>query len=455
MKKLICLLLSAVLLVALAACSKSSPVSDTPDGKAGLANPMKTVASLEELNEAVGGSLCSPAVMGVTNEGFHLIEGGFVVAEYEFTVNSTEFVFRCSEELTQDISGLYFGDGAAFGSAATETVATASDETWKAARWITDARQYVLAVRDNGSMDAETFAGIAEEFRAATAEEPVTAKIVNPVTEFDSLEALNTEIGGKLCRPDVSGVTNERYTVIDAGIRVADYSFTVNSTLFSFRCSADTDVDISGLYFADKAAFTGKATGEMKIASDATWKTARWLSGDLQYVLSVKDSGTMDSETFAGIAEEFYAGTQDAPAGIAGVANPMTACGSLSEINEAVGGKLCRLPVMGVGEEAFFLIAGKSKIAEYRFTLNGLSYCFRCSADTASDISGLYLADGAAFPDAITEEPAVASDSEYKAARWLSGDRQYVLSVKDDGTLTDDVFAGIVSEARTVMSAER
>ena len=318
MKKLISLLLCAVLLVMLAACASqsesktpmptepSAPLEPTePSILPSVPNPMRTLSSLDELNEAIGGNLCRPGVMGVTNESYRMIEGSISVAEYSFTLGSTEFVLRCSAETKADISGLYFGDGTAFSDEATEEMQTASDATWKTARWLAGGMQYVLSVRDVGTMETETFVGIAEEFQTATSG---IAGMVNPVTELDSLAALNEAIGGHLCKPGVMGVTDEQFLLIDGGIRVADYTFTVGGTLFSLRCSAEKTEDISGLYFDGTAAFSGAATEDASFSSDATWKAARWLSEGLQYVLSVKDSNTMEDETFRGIAEEFRIG---------------------------------------------------------------------------------------------------------------------------------------------------
>ena len=190
MKKTIALLLSLIMLFALCACGRGEP-------SIGMPNPMTECASLEEVNEAVGGELCGPAAMGVTDEAYFVIDcGSYQIGEYRFKVNGCDYTMRCAKA-KEDISGIYLngqdvtafsgiriaaeGEETADGAAANadETfvldsgsgltisdsgMQSVSDDTYKCARWFVDDMQYVLTVNAGGALDDETFSSIASEF---------------------------------------------------------------------------------------------------------------------------------------------------------------------------------------------------------------------------------------------------------------------------------------------------
>lgn len=130
-----------------------------------------------------------------------------------------------------------------------------------------------------------------------------------------------------------------------------------------------------------------------------------------------------------------------------GMANPWTEYASLDEINEQVGCKLCAPAAMGVSDEDFAVgDMGDYKMAEYRYTMGGYSYTFRC-APVTEDISGVYGADGkSAFEEPSDEELQIVTVDNTKLARWMNIDGQYVLMVVDNGEMEEDTFQSIAQE---------
>lgn len=220
MKKIVALLVCFVLVFSLCACGKeetktqdnSKPtMSDNLDAKdkdnkksdedkenVGMANPMTEYKSLDEVNKIIGGNLCSPGVMGVSDEAFFVIDcGSYKMGEYQFKINGYEYSLRCAK-VAEDISGVYIDGETAFAGASTEVKgeeiaegiivyapeAPAPDDTnistedsgiqsngnheYKCARWFDGDMQYVLTVHDNDKLDHDTFIGIADEFMLRT-----------------------------------------------------------------------------------------------------------------------------------------------------------------------------------------------------------------------------------------------------------------------------------------------
>lgn len=232
MKKLVTLLVCLVLVFSLCACGNSEPeqedeqapeVTDKADTdteknadakesgeegaeqkedepSVGMPNPMTAYDSLDEVNNAVGGNLCGPAAMGVSDEEFYVIDAGsYKLGEYRFKVNGYEYSLRCSKT-PEDISGIYLsgGEGTAFsgvdGSAVGEELdegiyiftpdqAQLEDENvtsdangiqfngdseYKCARWFVGDMQYVLSANDGGELEQETFESVAGEFMLRT-----------------------------------------------------------------------------------------------------------------------------------------------------------------------------------------------------------------------------------------------------------------------------------------------
>lgn len=169
----------------------------------------------------------------------------------------------------------------------------------------TDAQPTGSASEEQNTADVQEKSAEKEEKE----DEDGNSQIVNPIVEYDSLEAINAELGVNLCTAGVMGVTDESYAIINCGsYKIAQYKFCVNGYSYCFRAASTTE-DISGIYGAEDTIFADKTenTDETVILDDT--KAARWFTIDGQYVLSIIDEGTMSEETFAGVVEEFKTGT--------------------------------------------------------------------------------------------------------------------------------------------------
>lgn len=139
----------------------------------------------------------------------------------------------------------------------------------------------------------------------------------------------------------------------------------------------------------------------------------------------------------------------------AGLANPVTEYGSLSEINEIAQGKLARPATMGVTDESYKIIdAGDYQIAEYDFSVNGTPYTYRFANGITEDISGIYAEGGALFADEASDSDQIKEFEGGKAVRHFTLDGQYVLTVMDDGALSADDFQAIADELFAGAKAE-
>lgn len=155
MKKIIAILLVLAMVICFGACNKNEKPVDT-----GMPNPMTEVASLDELNAAAGCNLVKPGVMGVSDEKFFTINcGDYTIGEYQFTVAGVNYTLRAAAT-TEDISGVYVGEGTAFPEVK-EGVDIVETEEVKLARWFNLNGQHVLSAK--GDIDSETFAGVADE----------------------------------------------------------------------------------------------------------------------------------------------------------------------------------------------------------------------------------------------------------------------------------------------------
>lgn len=103
MKKLLNLLFALLMCLSLVACNTKEEVKD--DEPIGMANPVVEYASLEEINEKIDVNLLKPAVMGVSNERFSIINN--TIAQYECDINGLQWIFRAAHITDEDISGIY------------------------------------------------------------------------------------------------------------------------------------------------------------------------------------------------------------------------------------------------------------------------------------------------------------------------------------------------------------
>ena len=141
----------------------------------------------------------------------------------------------------------------------------------------------------------------------AKKEENIGGNTVNPMSEVESLEKLNELTQGKLTKPSVMGVDNEKYFTITSDDRtIADYQFEINGVKCDFRFSdrGSSEEDFSGYYVNGKPAFPSTNTDnsvEYNLEGDV--KLARWFNTDGIYTFAYENKD-MDDETFKNIVDE-------------------------------------------------------------------------------------------------------------------------------------------------------
>ena len=93
MKKLLIVILALVMSLQFIACFAEGN-EDKANEPVGMPNPVVEYDSLEEINKLIGVNLMHPAVMGVTNERFSVINNS--VAQYVCEINGLEWTFRAA-----------------------------------------------------------------------------------------------------------------------------------------------------------------------------------------------------------------------------------------------------------------------------------------------------------------------------------------------------------------------
>ena len=159
---------------------------------------------------------------------------------------------------------------------------------------------------------------------------------------------------------------------------------------------------------------------------------------------------TADTEVDASTLEDTTGADMEA-----GLANPWVDYDSLEEINAEVGCNLCKPAAMGVNDEHFAVgDMGEYKMAQYDFSIGGYTYTFRC-APVTEDISGIWDDEVMkAFAEPVGSEVETVTGAEVKAARWMTIDGQYVLSVTDNGEMDEETFAGVAGELYSLTTTD-
>ena len=143
-----------------------------------------------------------------------------------------------------------------------------------------------------------------------TGAEDVDAGLANPMTEVESLEALNAEFDCVMITPTVVSVSDEQFFKVAADPEFAQYNFKANGVDCTLRFAvAGMDTDISGYWKSDDSGETVFANSD----SDTSYyecdeaKLARWFTIDGQYCFMANDNGEMDYNTFDSIIGEIKA----------------------------------------------------------------------------------------------------------------------------------------------------
>lgn len=111
----------------------------------------------------------------------------------------------------------------------------------------------------------------------------------NPMTEVDSIEELNEEVGVELKECTLKGSIDNSIAYIDCNdYKLADYKFSIDDLSFTYR-AAKTDLDITGIYPTDFDGTLGETIEEKNVKATETadgYVWSRWYIGDIQYTLT-------------------------------------------------------------------------------------------------------------------------------------------------------------------------
>lgn len=158
MKKAITLVLALMMAVSLMACGNKETPNGTP-------NPMKEVASLEELCEAANCAMIKPEGVEIADEAFFMIESNPQIAEYQFTVDGKKCFLRFADvDAKTDISGVYGDEGTIYASYTDDETVVIQNDDLQSQRWFTVDGQYVFAVYDGGEWEWTQFNGLVSQF---------------------------------------------------------------------------------------------------------------------------------------------------------------------------------------------------------------------------------------------------------------------------------------------------
>ena len=130
-------------------------------------NPMVAKNSLDEINEITHGNIHKPGVMGITQEGFYIVESKEGnIAEYDFVLNDIGYTIRFSDTIVKkDISGIYIDGKPAFDEDIVNNTKTQGEGNF-IARWFTVDGQYCLIAPD--TIHPDLFDALLEEVSQLT-----------------------------------------------------------------------------------------------------------------------------------------------------------------------------------------------------------------------------------------------------------------------------------------------
>ena len=130
-------------------------------------NPILPKNSLDEINEIAHGNIRKPGVMGITQEGFYIIESKEGnIAEYDFVLKDIGYTIRFSDTIVKkDISGIYIDGKPAFDEDIVNNT-KAEGEGYFIARWFTTDGQYCFIAPD--TIHPDLFTALLDEVSQLT-----------------------------------------------------------------------------------------------------------------------------------------------------------------------------------------------------------------------------------------------------------------------------------------------
>ena len=121
-------------------------------------------------------------------------------------------------------------------------------------------------------------------------------QLPNPITERDSLDAVNEAIGSAMKRPADLELTDESWSTIDDDtMHVGQYIFTYNGGTYTLRAAKDAG-DISGVWENGTTLGNGREGDVTAITTENGGIWSRWFDGEMQYSLYA-EGATMDDYT--------------------------------------------------------------------------------------------------------------------------------------------------------------
>lgn len=118
----------------------------------------------------------------------------------------------------------------------------------------------------------------------------------NPITEQDSLDAVNEAIGSAMKKPADLELTDESWSTIeDETLPIGQYMFTYNGGHYTLRAAKDTG-DISGVWENGTTLGNGREGDVTAITTENGGIWSRWFDGEMQYSLYA-EGATMDDYT--------------------------------------------------------------------------------------------------------------------------------------------------------------
>lgn len=124
--------------------------------------------------------------------------------------------------------------------------------------------------------------------------------LANPMVAYDSLDVINDKTGVEIVSPNVVGIDDEAYYIVDD--RIAQYNFELDGNKFTIRGAYIIDEDISGIYDEENNSFDSGFN--FSVCTD-TYYLDRFFDNDgRQYTISVSEPKNLDEDEFLSICIE-------------------------------------------------------------------------------------------------------------------------------------------------------